>query len=246
MEVAAELVVVGGEEEEEEGMVGACDTISRSSTVSFRVTAAAEVEADDLGRLFWGEGTRKNKKRRKEGREEGEVRVPRFLLFSRSSTASFRVAVAAKVEAADLGKHFWGEGTRKKKKKRRKEGKEEDEVRVPKFLLLFKTLILNNFTIKKILIRVILINSSSKLSLFHNLSLQLCNFSLLPSSITGRFHLPLRPSSSCSLPSPAILFPLSLLLPGHPSLFLFFNSFFGRSRHLNFLPCKLRRYDVGA
>ena len=73
--------MVGGEEEEEEGMVGACGAVSRSSTASFRVAATAEVEAADLGRLFWGEGTRKKKKRRTEGKEEGEVRVPRFLLL---------------------------------------------------------------------------------------------------------------------------------------------------------------------
>ena len=71
VEVAAELVVVGGEEEEEEGVFGACGAVSGSSMVSFRVAAAPEVEAADLGRLFWGEGTRKKKKKqRKEGREE--------------------------------------------------------------------------------------------------------------------------------------------------------------------------------
>ncbi|GMN44820.1 hypothetical protein TIFTF001_014012 [Ficus carica] len=77
VEVAAELVVVGGEEEEEEGVVGACGTVFGSSTTSFRVgAAAAEVEVADLGRLFWGEGTRK-KKRRKEGkRVKFSVRVP--------------------------------------------------------------------------------------------------------------------------------------------------------------------------
>ncbi|GMN55252.1 hypothetical protein TIFTF001_024364 [Ficus carica] len=76
VEVAAELVVVGGEEEEEEGVVGACGMVFGSSTVLFRVAAAAEVEAADLGRLFWGEGTRKKKKQRKEGKEEGKVRMP--------------------------------------------------------------------------------------------------------------------------------------------------------------------------
>ena len=62
---AAELVVVGGEEEEEEGVVGACGAVSGSSTASFRVAAAPEVEAADLGRLFWGEGTTKKKKKKK-------------------------------------------------------------------------------------------------------------------------------------------------------------------------------------
>ncbi|GMN59329.1 hypothetical protein TIFTF001_028426 [Ficus carica] len=45
-----------------------------------------------------------------------------------SSTASFRMAEAPVVEEADLGRFFWGEGTRKKKKKKkkqRKEGREE-------------------------------------------------------------------------------------------------------------------------
>ncbi|GMN55801.1 hypothetical protein TIFTF001_024926 [Ficus carica] len=73
MEVAVELVVVGGEEEEEEGVVEAYGAVSGSSTASFRAT---KVEAADLGRLFWGEGTRKKKKRRKERRKEDEVRVP--------------------------------------------------------------------------------------------------------------------------------------------------------------------------
>ncbi|GMN55581.1 hypothetical protein TIFTF001_024690 [Ficus carica] len=68
VEVAAELVVVGGEKKEE-GVVGACGAVSGSSTASFRAAAAAEVEATDLERLFWGEGTRKNKKWRKEGRK---------------------------------------------------------------------------------------------------------------------------------------------------------------------------------
>ncbi|GMN30279.1 hypothetical protein TIFTF001_041424 [Ficus carica] len=71
VDVAAELVVVEGEEEEEEGVVGACGAVSRSSTASFRVATAAEVEAVDLGSHFWGEGMRrkKKKKRRKEGRK---------------------------------------------------------------------------------------------------------------------------------------------------------------------------------
>ncbi|GMN56092.1 hypothetical protein TIFTF001_025205 [Ficus carica] len=54
VEVAAELVVVGGEEEEEEGVVGACGAFSGSSTALFRLVAPPEVEAADLGRLFWG------------------------------------------------------------------------------------------------------------------------------------------------------------------------------------------------
>ncbi|GMN70058.1 hypothetical protein TIFTF001_039102, partial [Ficus carica] len=40
----------------------ACGAVSGSSTASFRVVAAPEVEAVDLGRLFWGEGTTKKKK----------------------------------------------------------------------------------------------------------------------------------------------------------------------------------------
>ncbi|GMN61571.1 hypothetical protein TIFTF001_030667 [Ficus carica] len=72
VEVAAELVVVGGEEEEEEGVVGACGAVSGSSTALFRA-ATAEVEAADLGKLFWGEGTRKKKKRRKEGKRENNT-----------------------------------------------------------------------------------------------------------------------------------------------------------------------------
>nr|GMN74513.1 hypothetical protein TIFTF001_054419 [Ficus carica]GMN74529.1 hypothetical protein TIFTF001_054421 [Ficus carica] len=44
-----------------------------------------EVEAADLGRLFWGEGTRrkKKKKRRKEGRKEGKGRCPDFSFYSK-------------------------------------------------------------------------------------------------------------------------------------------------------------------
>ncbi|GMN58448.1 hypothetical protein TIFTF001_027550 [Ficus carica] len=79
--LAAELVVVGGEEEEEEGVVGACGAVSGSSTASFRVAEAAEVEAADLGRLFWGEGREGNEEEEEEAREgkEGdsvEVEVP--------------------------------------------------------------------------------------------------------------------------------------------------------------------------
>ncbi|GMN36420.1 hypothetical protein TIFTF001_042436 [Ficus carica] len=62
--VAAELLLVGGEEEEGRRRRGqrACGPVFGSSTASFRVAAAAEVEAADLGRLFWGEGTAKKKK----------------------------------------------------------------------------------------------------------------------------------------------------------------------------------------
>nr|GMN19842.1 hypothetical protein TIFTF001_039910 [Ficus carica] len=83
-ELAAELVVVGGEEEDEAGVVGACGAVSGYSTASFRVAVATEVEAADLGRLFWGEGREGNEEEEeahegtKEGREtregKGEVR----------------------------------------------------------------------------------------------------------------------------------------------------------------------------
>ncbi|GMN48354.1 hypothetical protein TIFTF001_017537 [Ficus carica] len=56
--------------------------------------------------LWWSEGT--------QGR-------PELMVVSGSSTASFRAAAAAaEVEAADLGRHFLGEGTRKNKKKKGK------------------------------------------------------------------------------------------------------------------------------
>ncbi|GMN74566.1 hypothetical protein TIFTF001_052401, partial [Ficus carica] len=52
--------------------------------------------------LWWSEGTQGG---------------PELVVVSGSSTASF--SVAAEVEAADLGRLFLGEGTRKKKKKKK-------------------------------------------------------------------------------------------------------------------------------
>ncbi|GMN30922.1 hypothetical protein TIFTF001_050700 [Ficus carica] len=46
----------------------ACGVVSGSLTASFKVVAAPEVEAADLGRLFWGEGTAKKKKERRRRR----------------------------------------------------------------------------------------------------------------------------------------------------------------------------------
>ncbi|GMN60513.1 hypothetical protein TIFTF001_029611 [Ficus carica] len=112
---AAELVVVGGEEE---GVVGACGAVFGSSTASFRMAEAPVVEAADLGRLFWGEGTRqKKKKQRKEGREEASSRWRRSLWWSEGKK---RKKKKKKIWGSDLGRLFWGEGTKKKKKKKKK------------------------------------------------------------------------------------------------------------------------------
>ncbi|GMN30065.1 hypothetical protein TIFTF001_041400 [Ficus carica] len=103
-------------------MVGACGAVSGSSTASFRVAAAPVVEAADLGRLFCGEGTRKKKKKkkkkqRKEGREEASSRWRRSLWWSEGKK---RKKKKKKIWGSDLGRLFWGEGTRKKKKKKKK------------------------------------------------------------------------------------------------------------------------------
>ncbi|GMN72220.1 hypothetical protein TIFTF001_052811 [Ficus carica] len=63
---------------------GGCEREAGSSTASFKVAEAPEVEAADLGRLFWKEGTTKKKKKRsceeeEEEEEEAEERGTRAL-----------------------------------------------------------------------------------------------------------------------------------------------------------------------
>ncbi|GMN48455.1 hypothetical protein TIFTF001_017627 [Ficus carica] len=51
---------------------GGCEREAGSSTALYRVAAAPEVEAADLGRLFWREGTTKKKKKEEACEEEEE------------------------------------------------------------------------------------------------------------------------------------------------------------------------------